>query len=44
MIRFDIPDCPIFLSWSLPILLVANTPIMVVSRVVASVAKTLSKS
>jgi hypothetical protein len=44
MVWFGIPDRLIFLSWSLPVLLVAGTPIMAVSCVLASVAKTLSKS
>jgi hypothetical protein len=36
MVRFGIPDCPIFLSC----LLLADTSVMVVSCVVAPVAKT----
>jgi hypothetical protein len=40
MARFGISDYPILLSWSLPILLVADTPITVISCVVASIAKT----
>jgi hypothetical protein len=44
MVRFDILDYPIFLSWRLPFLLVVDTPITTVSYVVASVAKTLSRS
>jgi hypothetical protein len=44
MAQFGILDCPVFLSWSLPVLLVVNTPVTVVSCVVASMAKTLSRS
>jgi hypothetical protein len=44
MVRFDILNYPIFLSWSLPVLLVADTPVTTISCVVASVAKTLCKS
>jgi hypothetical protein len=44
MVQFVILDCPIFLSWSLPALLVADAPIMTFSYVVSSVAKTLSRS
>jgi hypothetical protein len=44
MVQFGILDCPVFLSWSLPVLLVADTPVMPVSYVVASIAKTLSRS
>jgi hypothetical protein len=40
MTRFGISDYPILLSWSLPILLVADTPITIISCVVASIAKT----
>jgi hypothetical protein len=42
MVWFGILDCPVFLSWSLPVLLVANTPVTAVSCVVVSMAKTLS--
>jgi hypothetical protein len=44
MVQFGILDYPIFLSWSLPTLLVADAPITIVSCVVASVAKILSRS
>jgi hypothetical protein len=44
MAQFGIPDCPVFLSWTLLVLLVIDTPVTVVSCVVASVAKTLSRS
>jgi hypothetical protein len=44
MVWFDISDCLVFLSWSLPVLLVADTPVMVVSCVVASMVKTLRRS
>jgi hypothetical protein len=37
MVRFGISDCPVFLSWSLPVLLVVGTPVTTVSCVVASV-------
>jgi hypothetical protein len=43
MVRFDILDSSVFMSWNLPVLLVADTPVMVVSCVVASMAKTLSR-
>jgi hypothetical protein len=44
MDRFGIPDYPVFLSWSLPALLVADAPVMAVFCVVASMDKTLSGS
>jgi hypothetical protein len=44
MVRFGIPDCSVFLSWSLPALLVADTLVTAVSCVVASVAKSLNMS
>jgi hypothetical protein len=44
MVWFSIPDCLIFLPQSLPILLVVDTPVMVISSVVASVAKTINMS
>jgi hypothetical protein len=44
MVWFGILDYPVFLSWSLPILLVGNTPIMAVSCILASVAKMLNRS
>jgi hypothetical protein len=44
MVRFGISDCPVFLSWSLPALLVADTPIMAISCVVASMFKTFNRS
>jgi hypothetical protein len=44
MVRFDILDCPVFLSWSLLVLLVADTPVTIVPCVVAYVVKTLSRS
>jgi hypothetical protein len=44
MVWFFIPGCLIFLSWSLPAMLVVDAPIMVISCVVVSVVKTLSRS
>jgi hypothetical protein len=44
MVRFSNLDYQIFLSWSLPALLVADTPVMAISCVVSSVAKTLNRS
>jgi hypothetical protein len=44
MVRFVILDCTVFLSWRLPALLVVDAPVTVVSCVVASTAKTLSRS
>jgi hypothetical protein len=44
MVRFGIPDYLVFLSWSLPALLVVDAPVTAISCVVASVIKTLSKS
>jgi hypothetical protein len=44
MVWFDIPDCPIFLIRGPSVLLVVNVSITAVSYVVASVAKTLSRS
>jgi hypothetical protein len=44
MVQFGILDCPVFLSWSLPTLLVVDAPITVISYVVASLGKTLSRS
>jgi hypothetical protein len=43
-IRFGVLGHPIFLSWNLAVLLVADVSIMAVSCVVAYVAKTLSRS
>jgi hypothetical protein len=44
MIQFSILDYPIFLSRGLRVPLVADVSVMVVSYVVASMAKTLSRS
>jgi Flp pilus assembly pilin Flp len=44
MVPFGILDCPVFLSWGLLVLLVANVSIMGVSCVVTSVAKTFDRS
>jgi hypothetical protein len=44
MVRFGISDCSIFLSRGFFILLVADVSITAISCVVASVAKTLSRS
>jgi hypothetical protein len=44
MVRFDISDYLTFLSWSLPVLLVADTPVMAISCVVTFVTKTSSWS
>jgi hypothetical protein len=44
IVRFDILDCPIFLSQSSVVLLVANVFVVAVSYVVASMAKTLHRS
>jgi hypothetical protein len=44
MFRFRIPDCPIFLPYGLSIFLVADVSVAVVSYIVASMAKTLSRS
>jgi hypothetical protein len=44
MVRFGILNCPVFLSWSLPVLLVTDTLVTIISCVVASMAKTLSMS
>jgi hypothetical protein len=44
MVQFDILDCPIFLSWDPPILLLANAPVTVISCIVASVAQSSSWS
>jgi hypothetical protein len=44
MVQFDILDCLIFLSWGLPVLLVADTPVTTISYVVSFVAKTLTMS
>jgi hypothetical protein len=44
MVQFGILDCPVSLPQSLPVLLVANIPVTVISYVVASMAKTLSGS
>jgi hypothetical protein len=44
MVWFGILNCLVFLSWSLPVLLVVDTPVTVVSCVVASMVKTLSRS
>jgi hypothetical protein len=44
MVRFDIPDCPIFLSRSFSALLMADVSVAAISGIVASMAKTLSRS
>jgi hypothetical protein len=44
MVRFGILDYLGFLSWSLTVLSVADTLVMAVSCVVASVVKILSRS
>jgi hypothetical protein len=44
MVRFVISDCLVFLSWSITALLVADALVTTISCVVASVAKTLSRS
>jgi hypothetical protein len=44
MVWFGILDCLVFLSWSLLVQLVADTPVTDVSYVVASVAMTLNRS
>jgi hypothetical protein len=44
MVQFGIPDYPVFLTRGLSILLVADVSIMVVSYIVASMTKTLSRS
>jgi hypothetical protein len=44
MVQFGIPDYLVFLSWSLPAMLVADAPVMAISSVVASMDKTLSRS
>jgi hypothetical protein len=44
MVRFGIPDCPIFPTRGLSILLVADMSVTAVSHVVASVVKTRSRS
>jgi hypothetical protein len=44
MVRFGILDCSIFLTRGPSVLLVADVLVTVVSYVVASMAKTLSRS
>jgi hypothetical protein len=44
MVRFGILDCPIFFPQGLSVLLVADVPITVVSYIVASMDKILSRS
>jgi hypothetical protein len=44
MVQFGILNCLIFLPWSFLVILVADTPVMVVPYVIAFVAKTLSRS
>jgi hypothetical protein len=44
MVRFGILDYLVFLSLSLPALLVADAPITAISCVVALMAETLSRS
>jgi hypothetical protein len=44
MVQFGILDCPIFLIWDPSVLLVADVSVTTISCVVASIAKTLSRS
>jgi hypothetical protein len=44
MVRFSIPDCLVFLPQSFSALLIADVSIAAISWVVASMAKTLSRS
>jgi hypothetical protein len=44
MIRFGILDCSIFLTRGPSVLLVANVSVTAISCIIASMAKTLSRS
>jgi hypothetical protein len=44
MVRFVIPDCPVFLTQAPSVLLVADVFVTTVSYIVVFMAKTLSRS
>jgi hypothetical protein len=44
MVLFDILDCPVFLLRSSSALLMANVSVVAITRVVAAMIKTLSRS